>query len=300
MHVEDSDSTAVLLAAYIEHYKLVHINITRGTTIAETEQMLKDRSFDAIILDLTLPDSSGLSSIGRVRKSDINIPIVILSGVNDDDLAVEAIKSGAQDFLYKGSAQGKAVIRSVRYAIERTKAEHKLMSLANRDSLTRLPNRSAYINQITMGVGRAARYHTNIGLLLMDLDKFKPINDTLGHQIGDQFLIEVSDRVQKTLRNSDFFARLGGDEFVILIENISKIDELCGVAEKVLHCLRDNPISIDNHTLQPSASIGITIFQGGADRPSPDMLMRKADLAMYRSKKQGGNTYNQWIDPDAS
>ena len=96
------------------------------------------------------------------------------------------------------------MIRSVRYAIERTKAERTLKSLAKRDSLTRLPNRSAYLNQITMGVGRAARYHTNIGLLLMDLDKFKPINDSLGHQIGDQFLIEVSSRIQQTLRNSDF------------------------------------------------------------------------------------------------
>lgn len=280
-----------MLAANIQQYKLIHINITRTTSIAETEQILKERSFDAVILDLTLPDSYGLSTIGRVRKAAINTPIVILSSENNDDLAVEAIKSGAQDFLYKGAAQGLTVIRSVRYAIERTKAERKLKSLAKRDSLTQLPNRSAYLSQIAMGIGRAARYHTNIGLLLMDLDKFKHINDTHGHQVGDQFLIEVSRMVQQTLRNSDFFARLGGDEFVIVIESIAKIDELQSVADKILNCLRNSIISIETHQLKPSVSIGITLFQGGVNNPSPELLMRKADVAMYHSKEQGGNSY---------
>ena len=296
LHVEDSDSAAMLLAANIQQYKLIHINITRTISIAETEQILKERTFDAVILDLTLPDSYGLSTIGKVRKVAMNTPVVVLSSENNDDLAVEAIKSGAQDFLYKGAAQGLTVIRSVRYAIERTKAERKLKSLAKKDSLTQLPNRSAYSSQIAMGIGRAARYHTNIGLLLMDLDKFKHINDTLGHQVGDQFLIEVSRMIQETLRNSDFFARVGGDEFVIVVESITKIDELRGVAEKVLNCLRNNVISIENHQLQPSASIGITLFQGGVDNPSPELLMRKADLAMYHSKEQGGNSYHHYSE----
>jgi diguanylate cyclase (GGDEF)-like protein/PAS domain S-box-containing protein len=172
----------------------------------------------------------------------------------------------------------------------RKEAEERADFLATRDALTGLPNRLLLLDRLEQGVSNAARKRTGIGVLLVDLDNFKTINDSLGHDIGDDLLCQVGQRLAPCLRVTDTLARLGGDEFAVVLENLD-IDGQRGtqhVAEKILHAMAA-PFQVHGHQLNSSCSIGISLFP--ADGRDANALMRAADVAMYDAKKHGRNTY---------
>jgi diguanylate cyclase (GGDEF)-like protein/PAS domain S-box-containing protein len=165
-------------------------------------------------------------------------------------------------------------------------AEAELKHQAFHDSLTGLPNRALLIDRLQHAMARSDRNGGIVGLLFLDLDRFKNINDTLGHSAGDQLLIGVSERLQNVVRDSDTLARLGGDEFVVLGEDAANADELFTMAERMLNSLSD-PIPINDGEFFTTASIGVAVSQGcGQDAGT---LMRNADAAMYRAKRGGRN-----------
>jgi diguanylate cyclase (GGDEF)-like protein len=159
--------------------------------------------------------------------------------------------------------------------------EDQIMRLAYRDALTDLPNRTLFNDRLGMAIKAAQRERRPLAVLLLDLDRFKQINDTLGHQVGDQVLQQAAKRLVALVRRSDTIARLGGDEFIILV-NDCEPDEAKQIAQKVLGVLEE-PIVIAEHSLDVRASIGIAGYP--ADSEDPDMLMRHADLAMYVAKR---------------
>jgi diguanylate cyclase (GGDEF)-like protein/PAS domain S-box-containing protein len=171
---------------------------------------------------------------------------------------------------------------------ERKKAEEKIWWQANYDALTGLPNRFFYQERLAAAIERAEKEGTAVGVLFFDLDRFKQINDSLGHLLGDQLLQDVAGRLKERLRGGDIIARVGGDEFTILLPTISSEKQAAVVAQKLLDAL-DAPFFIEGHELFVTASIGISMApQDGRDITT---LLRNADVAMYRAKEQGRDSY---------
>ena len=159
---------------------------------------------------------------------------------------------------------------------------------AHHDSLTNLPNRMLFNERLEYGLGKAKHKRTKLALLYIDLDEFKQINDSLGHEIGDRVLTVVAERLKAKIRKKDTLARLGGDEFVIIMEEYKKIKDLSSVAEKILEVLIQ-PIHIEGQTLYISCSIGISLYP--KDDIYADNLLKYADAAMYKAKDEGRNNY---------
>lgn len=171
---------------------------------------------------------------------------------------------------------------------ERKEYEEQIRHLATHDILTGLPNRIMFNEILRQNIEFARRYRQQFALLFMDLDGFKIINDTFGHETGDQMLIECATRLRQTLRASDFIARLGGDEFVILVRNVTGMKNLTTLVNKILATVRE-PIFVKDRELFFTASIGISVYpQDGEDKQA---LMKTADLAMYSAKEKGSNNY---------
>jgi diguanylate cyclase (GGDEF)-like protein len=173
-------------------------------------------------------------------------------------------------------------------AISRQKTDARLKYLATHDYLTNLPNRLLFEDHFHGAMARSQRSKKWTGLFVIDLDHFKKVNDTYGHPFGDKVLIEVGKRLQESIRASDTVARIGGDEFVIIGEELTAMDDVCRVGEKILSAFKE-PVLCDNNKVQISPSIGISIYPN--DSEDMEKLMHFADIGLYRAKKQG-NTFN--------
>ncbi len=181
---------------------------------------------------------------------------------------------------------------------ERKRSEREIHRLAYYDSLTGLPNRVLFKDRVTQALAHARRYHTTLAVLFLDLDRFKVINDTLGHNVGDLLLKQVADRLADSIRHSDSvgrsvekgdtheLARLGGDEFTVLLTNIRQVQDAGMVARRILETLA-RPFLIDGHEISVTISVGIAIFPTDGD--SVDQLLKSSDIAMYHAKEQGRN-----------
>lgn len=174
------------------------------------------------------------------------------------------------------------------------RSEQQYQFLAQHDALTGLPNRMLFRDRLERALARARRGQTQVALLFLDLDRFKHINDSLGHQVGDQVLVEIANLLRQCVRESDTVARLGGDEFVVILEQIDSAEAVGSSAQKILEHLAAG-FSVAGQHFVLSASIGIGLYPD--DARDPDELMRLADVAMYRAKSQGRNNY-QLFTPD--
>jgi diguanylate cyclase (GGDEF)-like protein/PAS domain S-box-containing protein len=193
-------------------------------------------------------------------------------------------------FLHQGEPHVLAAIRNIE-SIKRS--ENKIRQLAYFDILTGLPNRSLFYDRLDQALRQARREDWKVALLFFDLDRFKWVNDTLGHAIGDLLLQKVSQRLQKILRKSDTLARMGGDEFVLLLNSVNNIQNVTAVARKV-QLLMNSPFELEGKRIQTSSSIGIAIFpQDGED---VETLMKNADLAMYSAKEKERNNFQFFSD----
>ena len=237
-----------------------------------------------MLLDLSLPDAARLEALMQLRAAAPDVPIVILSGLQDELLAVKAVQEGAQDYLVKGRVDGEAIGRSIRYAVERKALEMQTAHKALHDPLTGLPNRDLFQDRLKHAVTRAKRHDSLIGVMFLDLDGFKPINDTLGHDVGDKLLVALARRLEDGLRGSDTPARFGGDEFVVLCEDVADEQHVIAIAERLQRAIAE-PFRIDEHELNVTSSMGIVVSDGREQGAGE--LIRNADEAMYRAKRQG-------------
>src|SRR5256885_1812112 len=158
------------------------------------------------------------------------------------------------------------------------------MHQAFHDSLTKLPNRALFSDRLQHALDRMTRRQESIAVLFLDLDEFKPINDSFGHDAGDRLLIAVGRRLQSCLRPEDTIARLGGDEFTVLLEDITDVRYAILVAERIAEALK-KPFELDGQEASVTASIGIAV--GTGRRSTPDELVRSSDQAMYEAKRSG-------------
>lgn len=175
----------------------------------------------------------------------------------------------------------------------RKDAENKLKQLAHYDSLTGLPNRALFLEKLSWAINLARRDKRKMVLFFLDLDRFKLVNDTMGHQVGDQLLVEVAKRLLTCVRKSDMVARLAGDEFTIVLTGIDTLDKVMTIAQKVLAAFAP-PVQLSGHELFITTSIGITTFPDDGD--DAEKLLKNADTAMYFAKSQGKNSYQFYSD----
>ena len=198
------------------------------------------------------------------------------------------------DFIRKLSISLALALDNAHLFNDRKLIEEEMRHMAHHDALTGLPNRRLFADLIKLECAEARRHQTRIALLFMDLDRFKEINDTLGHDIGDKLLKEVAVRLKSTVRESDTVCRTGGDEFNILLADFSKVEDVTDIAQKIVGSFR-RPFSIAGHELHMTTSIGISICPDDSD--DIDALFRFADIAMYYAKEQGRNTF-QFYNPE--
>jgi diguanylate cyclase (GGDEF)-like protein/PAS domain S-box-containing protein len=421
--IEDNQDEAELIQGFLSSVQVFSYNLLHCDCLSDGIQALNDdcqngSDIDVVLLDLHLPDSRGMETFIRVNTTVPNIPIILMTNLDNEIIAHKTVRDGAQDYLVKTDLDGNTLCRSIRYAIERKRSEEslresqeryrlairgandglwdwdllknkvyysprwkqilgysgdeiwespsvwfsrihpndvdkvrisllshinrlnghfeeehrmrckdgtyiwvltrgfavqddsgrvyrmagsltnidrrkrtedQLMHVAFHDHLTNLPNRALFMDRLCQVLTHAKRYEDHkFAILFLDLDRFKVVNDSLGHAFGDALLISVGNLITSCLRSGDSVARLGGDEFVILLDRISGSKDALDIAERVQKGLQ-KPFIIDGHHVVTSASIGIVI--GDVRYQSAEDLVRDADIAMYHAKMLGKARY---------
>ena len=416
--VEDDPADARLIRTYLGRTALKPLHVTVVDRVAGALDFLRrNGEVDIALLDVSLPDSrpGSLDSLTRIKAEAPDLPLILLTGIDDEDLAVRALREGAQDYLVKKGIDSSLLGRAIRYAIERQRAEvavresqeryalavngakdglwdwdlkenriyfsprwksmlgyangaigeqpaewfdrihpddqpvvqaalsahlagrapdfeseyrirhsgggyrwvltrglavrdeegeayrmagsqsditarkmaeERLLHDAFHDHLTGLPNRALFMDRLGMAIAHAKRRLSyTYAVLFIDLDRFKNVNDSLGHSVGDELLIAVARRLESCLRPGDTVARLGGDEFTILLDEVTDVDHAVQVAQR-LHREMVRPFKVQGHEVFVTMSLGITLGAGGHyDRP--EEVLRDADTAMYGAKTSG-------------
>ncbi len=412
--IEDLELEATLVRQMLASVRTMRFELVWVDRVQRGLDHLATHDVDVILLDLNLPDSAGYGTFERVHAHASELPIVLFTNVDDEAQAARAVREGAQDYLIKHRIDATHLSRSLRYAVERQRAdaalrrseeryalavrgsndgvwdwdlrsdevyysprwkailglgpdaplntmaawlerihpadtseledalqrhlrgetehfdceyrvrhedgdwiwvssrgvavsgaageprrmagsltdittrksyEEQLVHDALHDGLTGLPNRALLIDRIDLALKQARRSSSSrFAVLFLDLDRFKTINDSLGHHVGDRLLVQVARRLQDPLRPGDTVARLGGDEFAILLPHIRSITNATHVAQRVLDALCRS-FTVDGHEVSPMASIGIAV--SASDYQTPEEMLRDADIAMYRAKAAG-------------
>ena len=263
--------------------------LVHASTLEEAVSLLGQQSFDLVLTEFSLPDACGLDPVVRIRRVSSQTPIVVFSALEDSALFDQALQAGAQDVLLKPEVDRKALFRAMWHARERQRAQAHLQHGALHDELTSLAKRTLLQQRISHALARSRRIGNTFAVMYIDLDHFKRINDTFGHDAGDAVLVAVSRRLESAVREYDTVARLGGDEFAILLDSLDGAAEAEIVAQRVLASLAP-PVRVQQRDLDITASMGISVFPGGGT--GAEELLRNADQAMYCAKRAGRNTYS--------
>ncbi|MGD7034710.1 putative bifunctional diguanylate cyclase/phosphodiesterase [Methylotuvimicrobium buryatense] len=412
--IEDHKPDAILLRELLSENSTDQIHLFHLERLGDALEALKSREFDIALLDLSLPDAFGQETFRRLNRVAPSLPIIVLTGTDDQELAMDLAQAGAQDYLVKSELSSGLLHRSLHYAIERKRTELKLRLaatvfestlegimitdaktniisvneafceitgysteeivgctptmfeserhskaffrqlwdilnktgqwrgeiwnrrksgevfpawvnisavpniaddkighyvavfteitelklseerlnyLAHHDPLTGLPNRLLFQDRLAQGILQAQRGKSMIAVMFLDLDRFKLINDTLGHPIGDELLVAVAERLRRCARETDTIARLGGDEFAVVLSSMTHEEDVEHVAQKIIQAL-SSVFCVGGHEVFVTTSIGITFYPGlNNDRSK---LLEQADVAMYHAKKQGRNNYQYY------
>ncbi len=284
--VEDSDDDTALLLRELRRggYDPMHAQVETAETMS---MELSTRNWDIVFSDFSMPNFNAFAALELLRGTQQDLPFIIVSGTIGEDRAVTAMKAGAHDYILKGSLKRlvPAVDRELREARmrqQRRQADETIHRLAYTDPVTGLPNRTRFreLVQEAITVGQGEQFP--VALLLLDLDHFKEVNDTLGHDRGDTLLMQVGMRLRSAVFASDVIARLGGDEFGILLPRLATTGDVGHVIKKLHDCL-EAPFMIDGIPISVETSIGVAVMPGHAG--NADTMLQHADIAMYRAKQ---------------
>lgn len=282
--VEDNPADAHLIARELKHAAHPYPVDVVGS-LGEAIEALHIAKYQVVFTDLGLTDANGLSAVEKIRRVEPDAAIIVVSGNEDEELALDALSAGAQDYVAKDQLPNLSLLRTLRFGLQRKRTERRLSRLAECDELTGLANRKKLNLRLVDVLARNRRSQAPFGLLYIDLDGFKPVNDTYGHEVGDEILQIVATRLQAAVREYDTCARIGGDEFAVIIEGHCDVADATMVSERIVSELR-KPYRIGDREINVGASAGLAMYpQIGV---SPEVLMRAADQAMYRCKEQGG------------
>jgi diguanylate cyclase (GGDEF)-like protein len=295
--VDDDELDRMAVVRVLQSPKLIK-DIVHASTAVSALKLFEEETFDVVLLDYRLPDMECLDVLNKLtHHANKHAAVVILTGMVDDDVIErDCIVAGAQDFLLKQELSQRHLTKALVHAQARHALNQQLMEtyarlkyLAENDPMTGLSNRHYFEDHLRTAIARAERFDSKVGLLFLDIDNFKLINDSLGHDIGDQILQQVANRLLDVIREGDIVCRLGGDEFAIIVHDIETETSLAVLAQRILDHLRV-PITLAKTQHFISCSIGISTYPSCAQN-AEDML-KHADLAMYHVKRMGRNGFH--------
>ena len=298
--VEDDLPSARSLREMLEHSDDPRFAIRHVTSAEAACEEVRRGDVDVVMLDLGLPDATDLQALVRLEAAVHEIPVIVLTGRSDESLASDALQFGAEDYLRKGEIGFQSLIRSIRYAVERHRGVRDLarvkkeLESANRDlerltlidPLTELLNRRGLQQALSREVQHLGRGVTGSAVLVIDLDDFKVINDSLGHAAGDVVLKEVGRRLRASVRGVDYAGRVGGDEFMLILPDTDP-PEVARVAERVRLAVATATIQHSTGSVTLTASIATLLLS--ADMPAVDQLLARAHMLLARAKREGKN-----------
>ncbi|MEM9827494.1 MAG: GGDEF domain-containing response regulator [Planctomycetota bacterium] len=259
--------------------------VTKVGTLLEGQKMLGRENFDVVLMDLMLPDARGIDAVEQLRIFDSNVPMVVLTGLEDEDIALHTIEKGAQDYLSKLSLTGQSLTRSLQFSITRQQKMLGLEDSSATDPLTGLPNRRGLEDRYFRCHQIAGHRGGNLLMTILDLDHFKAINDRHGHFVGDVVLQAFSERLRSLVRNQVEIVRFGGEEFLILQPSIDPQADANALAAW-LRRIPHRPIRISDVTLEVSCSAGMISVRGAE---SWTEAYTRCDQQLYRAKQAGRN-----------
>jgi two-component system cell cycle response regulator len=276
---------------YIRHLKKVMDTsdycIFESETGQEGIQLCKDENPDCILLDYLLPDMDGLEFLSLLKEKGYPGAVIMLTGQGSEQVAVEAMKNGAQDYLVKDNFSFEALNSAILKAVHNNQQDEtkKWKTQALVDPLTHVLNRNSYKLTLEQTMRDFSRYKDPTILMVADIDHFKRVNDTYGHKAGDGVLRSVATALNQSIRASDLIFRYGGDEFVILLKKCS-LEQGKSVAEKARLNVEES-FSLDKgHELSVTVSLGLTQLK---EKDTEDSLFQRADQALYKAKSNGRN-----------
>lgn len=260
--------------------------VTLAKNIHEASNHMLTQAFDAVVSELSLEDGQGLEVVRRLCALARGTGVVMVGPGNDEETADGALALGAQDHVAVDELSPRTLWRSIRFARQRKRAEQRLSRLAFLDQLTGVANRSTLYDRMGAAAARAQRHGQKFGLVTADLDGFKAVNDTAGHEAGDAVLQEVARRLESSVRPYDVVARLGGDEFAVLLDEAKDEESILSVCQRIVEVVRQ-PVDYDGAEHVVRASLGVAIYPD--DTTSLTELYDQSDRAMYTAKSMGGD-----------
>jgi two-component system cell cycle response regulator len=283
--VEDNPGDARLLQEALAEIAEARFELIHRETLTQALNALAKSNPDVVLADLGLPDAKGLEAVVLLRGAAPNLPLVVLTGTDDENLAARALKAGAQDYLIKAQIDGRLLWRALSYSMERQRLHLELVNLSHTDDLTGFSNRRGFLALAEHQVKLAYRTGKPFLVGFVDLDGMKQINDMFGHQEGNRALVDTAGVLMDSFRRSDILARLGGDEFAVLIADATEND-----IEAVLDRIQQKLSSLNASPGRLYAlSFSIGIVPGDTTRHSElEQLLSKADGLMYQQKHSKG------------
>jgi len=280
-----------------EHYKII--------STVQPEKVLEiaiEEEPSLILMDVVMPEVSGYEVCKRLKSNPdtSNIPVIFLTAKGEVEDKVTGLDIGGDDYITKPYDEGELLAR-IKVHIRLKEAQDQLKKLLEeknelieqlkyfslRDGLTQIYNRKYLEDYLKNSFEESNRYNTLLSVIMMDIDYFKKINDTYGHQTGDEVLIEFTRRIQEKIRKADVLARYGGEEFIV----VSKATDYKGavtLAQKLRKAIKDEPFLIYGQTINVTASFGVSSFDNG-DYCNPEQLIKDADILLYKAKNIGGD-----------
>ncbi|MEM7345583.1 MAG: EAL domain-containing protein [Chloroflexota bacterium] len=305
---DDEVANLRLLSLYLDN---AGFNVLTAEDGLESVRLAKTDRPDLILLDIMMPDLNGIETCYQLKQDPEtkDIPVIFMTALADTEDKVRGLEAGAVDYLIKPAQRAEILARVNTHLtirdlqknlidrnlqleveiIERKQAEKQLYHQAFHDALTDLPNRTLFMNHLDDAIDRS-QIDSNylFAVLFLDVDRFKLVNDSLGHLVGDELLIAIARRLEKAIRPPDVVARLGGDEFAVFLDDIKTIEDAVIASERIQDALVQ-PVNLDGEELFTTVSIGITTSDQQYKRAID--VLRDADVAMYQAKVQGKAQY---------
>jgi two-component system cell cycle response regulator len=286
---DDSDVVRGLLREQLSSHGF---DVTEASHGEQALAMARTTAPDVVLVDLEMPalDSYGLLAAIKADRALENIPVVFVTSRESTAHLVDALERGAHDYLRKPFdsaellARIQAAVRVKHLQDELRELNGRLEKQACTDQLTGIYNRRFLDNTLEMYVSRAARHERPLAVLLLDVDRFKDINDTLGHHAGDRVLVNIAGRLTRRLRREDIMGRWGGEEFMVLAPDTGA-SGAAALADALRRAIAESPVQLEDRTLDITASVGWATWQ----HDSPENIMRRADAALYAAKAAGRN-----------
>jgi len=306
--VDDSPSIRTQIKGVLQQVEGFEEFIEAGDGL-QAFKLMVDRQPDLVVCDLIMPVFDGLKFLAlRASRPELaNIPVIMLTADADANRKVEVFDKGASDYVTKPFNDRELLARvKVHYRLkvlqdELRDANKRLEALADTDGLTSLFNRRYFDTMLVRELQRTERYKTPLGLVLLDIDHFKRINDNFGHSMGDEVLRNVSRVVTSSIRVTDFAARYGGEEIAVVFTQTTA-QGVSEVTERLRQRLADFSHVYQDHRVRCTASFGISVCDGRGLTPKAKELVDRADRALYRAKRTGRNCVVPWtpeLDADS-